>query len=131
MNDLKRDVQIHKELIRDSESKRSDLQNHITQTSVNLHQDTEEHKKYELSLVSETESLRAEIQAMKQAQARREQEILHQLEDLHTSHASKVKALTNDHNQKFTTLSNESQQRIDRLQRENHEKLTQVNINAE
>jgi hypothetical protein len=46
VNDVKRDVIVHKELLRDSESKRHELQVHITTTSVKLHEDTDEHRHY-------------------------------------------------------------------------------------
>lgn len=43
---MKKDVIVHKELIRDSENKRHELQVHITQTSVRIHDDTDEHRAY-------------------------------------------------------------------------------------
>ena len=47
MNDLKKDVLVHKELLRDSEVKRGDLQTHITHTSIKIREDTSEHNNYQ------------------------------------------------------------------------------------
>lgn len=77
MNDLKRDVLVHKELIRDSENKRGELQIHITQTSIKLHEDTDAHRTYQEQVIAENESLRQEIQSLKQYHSRREQDWLH------------------------------------------------------
>jgi hypothetical protein len=105
---LKTDVVTHKELIRDSENKRYELQVHITSTSVKIREDTDEHRQYQDQLIAETDSLRQEIQSLRQYQARREQEFLHTVEDLNLTHKSKVDNLTRDHYEKLTALSNES-----------------------
>jgi hypothetical protein len=72
VNDLKRDVVVHKELFRDSETKREELQVHITHTSIKVHEDTDSHRTYQDQLIAEAEMLRHEIQQLKQYQARRE-----------------------------------------------------------
>ena len=46
MNDLKKDVETHKELIKNSEEKRHQLQVHITETSVIIKEDTHQHNNY-------------------------------------------------------------------------------------
>ena len=117
---------MHKDLLRDSEGHRHELQVHITTTSVKLRQDTDEHRLYQEELIAENEALRREIQALKQHQARREQDFLHSQEDASVAHKAKVDALIKEHTDRFTALSNDSQARIDRLQRDNHDKLTQV-----
>jgi hypothetical protein len=103
------------------------LQAHITYTSEKVIEDAGEHKTYEEQVIAENESLRFEIQQLKQYHSRREQEWLHQLEDTNVAHKNKLDSLTKEHNDTVNTLTNETQQRIERLQRENHEKLTQVN----
>ena len=115
MNDLKKDVMVHKNILRDSEDRRQDLQIHITQTSIVIHSDTDEHRQYQESLIAEAEMLRGEVQALKQHHARREQEFLHTLEDVNQAQNTKVELLTADHHSKFTSLSNESQDKIERL----------------
>ena len=102
MNDLKRDVLVHKELIRDSENKRGELQIHITQTSIKLHEDTDAHRTYQEQVIAENESLRQEIQSLKQYHSRREQDWLHQFEDTNIAHKKKVDQLTKDHNDAIT-----------------------------
>ena len=46
VTDLKKDVQVHKDLFKHSEEKRTELQVHITETSVKIHTDTTEHASY-------------------------------------------------------------------------------------
>lgn len=123
---MKKDVFVHKELLKDSESKRQELQEHITVTSEKVREDAGQHNNYEGQLISENESLRFEIQQLKQYHSRREQEWLHQLEDTNVAHKNKVDSLTKEHTDAVSTLSNETQNRIERLQHDNHEKLTQV-----
>ena len=106
---------MHKELVRDSEHKRHDLQVHITQTGVAVHQNADENLHYQDQLISEADQLRAEIQSLKQVQARKEQEYGHTLEDVNQSHKVKVDALTREHHDKVTVLSNDSQAKVDRL----------------
>ena len=43
---MKRDVQTHKQLFAHSEEKRTELQVHITQTSVTIHTDAEKNAEY-------------------------------------------------------------------------------------
>jgi len=123
---LKKDVAVHKTLLRDSEDKRHEVQLHISQTAIVIHQDTDSHRKYQEQLIAEAEALKAEIQALKQHQARREQEHLHTVEDLNQSYSNKLDQTTNDWSTRYNTLSAESQARIDRLQRDNHDKLSKV-----
>ena len=40
MNDLKRDVNVHKDLFKNSEIKREELQIHITKTSITIRENT-------------------------------------------------------------------------------------------
>ena len=40
LNDLKKDVDIHKDLVKNSEIKREELQIHITETSIKIREDT-------------------------------------------------------------------------------------------
>jgi len=115
VNDLKKDVAFHKELISDSESKRYELQVHITTTSDQLREDTDEHRTYQEQLIAETDCLKQEIQQLKQHQGRREQEFLHTLEDMNQAHKSKVDSLTREHFDKLSALSNDSQAKTERL----------------
>ena len=50
-----------KEILRDSEGKRGELQIHITHTSIKIREDTDEHASYQEQLIAETDSLRQEI----------------------------------------------------------------------
>jgi hypothetical protein len=52
---------VHKELLRDSEGKRYELQTHITHTSIKIREDTGEHTSYQDQLIAEADALRAEI----------------------------------------------------------------------
>ena len=126
VNDVKRDVAVHKELLRDSEGRRHELQVHITQTSVTLHQDTDEHRHYQEQLIAEGDQLRDQIQQLKQLQAKRDQEHQHTVEFLNQQNKRTIDILTKDHFDKITALDNESKAKIDRLQKDNHDKLTQV-----
>lgn len=60
---------MHKELLRDSETKRSELQTHITHTSIKIREDTDEHVSYQDQLIAENGALRAEIQRLRQESA--------------------------------------------------------------
>ena len=62
---MKADVASHKEMLADSEKERAQLQEHITQTSVNVQLDTQKHKEYQTELLDEIERLKAEIERMK------------------------------------------------------------------
>ena len=79
---------------------------------------------YQDQLISEADQLRAEIQSLKQLQARKEQEYGHTMEDVNQSHKVKVDSITREHHEKVTVLSNDNQAKVERLQRENHEKLS-------
>ena len=46
MNDLKTDVDLHKDMLKQSEGKRGELQVHIEKTTIILKSDTEEHSSY-------------------------------------------------------------------------------------
>ena len=47
INDMKTDVVNHKQMLKQSEDHRDDLQTHMKQTSVNIQKDTESHKTYQ------------------------------------------------------------------------------------
>ena len=51
---MKKDIVTHKQLFVHSEEKRHELQVHITETSVTIHKDTEEHSNYQQQLIEET-----------------------------------------------------------------------------
>jgi hypothetical protein len=55
---MKLDVHNHKEVFAHSESKRGELQVHITETSVKIHVDTETHNKYQDELIHENDNLK-------------------------------------------------------------------------
>ena len=73
---MKQDVQMHKELTAHSEVKRHELQVHITQTSITVHEDTVKHNTYQNDLIVENDSLKKEIQVLKEHQAKRERDHL-------------------------------------------------------
>lgn len=117
---------MHKELLKDSESKREQLQIHITSTSIKVNHDASENRQSQDHVIAENESLRFEIQQLKTYHSKREQEWLHQLEDTNIAHKNKVDTLTRENTDAFSNLNNETQSKIERLQREQHDKLTQV-----
>jgi hypothetical protein len=117
---------VHKELLRDSEVKRGELQTHITHTSIKIREDTDEHRSYQEQLIAETDALRSEIQSLKQRAAQREQEHMQTVEEINTTNKLRLDQLNREHHDRVTRMSNESQDKVDRLQRENHDKLTQV-----
>lgn len=123
MNDLSKDVMVHKELLKDSENKREHLQIHITNTSIKISEEAADNKQSQEQVISENESLRFEIQQLKSYHSKREQEWLHQLEDTNIAHKNKVDTLNRENTEAFNNLNNESQQKIERLQRENQSRL--------
>ena len=123
MNDLSKDVMVHKELLKDSENKREHLQIHITNTSIKITEEAADNKQSQEQVISENESLRFEIQQLKSYHSKREQEWLHQLEDTNIAHKNKVDTLNRENTEAFNNLNNESQQKIERLQRENQSRL--------
>ena len=125
-NDLTKDVIVHKELLKDSESKREQLQIHITSTSMKVKSDAADNRQSQEQVIAENESLRFEIQQLKAYHSKREQEWLHQLEDTNIAHKNKVDTLTRENTDTFNSLNRETQSKIERLQREQHDKLTQV-----
>ena len=82
MNDLKVDVDNHKDMLKQSEGKRDELQGHMKETSENIKKDTAEHKAYQSDLLAEIQNLKDEIQRMKDAQAVREKEHGQEVEKL-------------------------------------------------
>jgi hypothetical protein len=125
-NDLTKDVIVHKELLKDSESKREQLQIHITNTAHKVKSDASENRQSQDQIIAENESLRFEIQQLKAYHSKREQEWLHQLEDTNIAHKNKVDSMTRENTENFNNLNSETQSKIERLQREQHDKLTQV-----
>ena len=125
-NDLTKDVIVHKELLKDSESKREQLQIHITNTAHKVKSDASENRQSQDQIIAENESLRFEIQQLKAYHSKREQEWLHQLEDTNIAHKNKVDSMTRENTENFNNLNSETQTKIERLQREQHDKLTQV-----
>jgi hypothetical protein len=123
VNDLSKDVMVHKELLKDSENKREHLQIHITNTSIKITEEAADNKQSQEQVISENESLRFEIQQLKSYHSKREQEWLHQLEDTNIAHKNKVDTLNRENTEAFNNLNNESQQKIERLQRENQSRL--------
>jgi hypothetical protein len=123
VNDLSKDVMVHKELLKDSENKREHLQIHITNTSIKISEEAADNKQSQEQVISENESLRFEIQQLKSYHSKREQEWLHQLEDTNIAHKNKVDTLNRENTEAFNNLNNESQQKIERLQRENQSRL--------
>ena len=93
-NDLTKDVIVHKELLKDSESKREQLQIHITNTAHKVKSDASENRQSQDQIIAENESLRFEIQQLKAYHSKREQEWLHQLEDTNIAHKNKVDSMT-------------------------------------
>ena len=51
---MKQDVITHKQILSHSETKREELQVHITETSVIIREDTSKHTTYEQELIEET-----------------------------------------------------------------------------
>lgn len=117
---------MHKELFRDSEVKRGELQTHITGTSIKIKEDTGEHASYQEQLIAETDSLRQEIQALRQRMARREQDHLQTVEEINISNKIRLDNLQKEYHDRVTKLSNDNQEKVERLQRENHDNLTKV-----
>lgn len=126
MNDLKQDVHLHKQLLANSERKREELQVHITETSIAIHKDTEEHVSQQQQLILESEQLKREIQSLKQYQAQKDREHAQFVEDLNQQHKYKVDVLTKEHFDRTSQMSNEHQDRVERLQKDNQNKLNQV-----
>lgn len=117
---------MHKDLLRDSENKRYELQTHITHTSIKIREDTDEHRSYQEQLIAESDALRSEIQALRHRAAQREQEFLQTVEEINVTNKNRLDQLNRDYHEQVTRLSNESQDKVDRLSREGHDKLTQV-----
>ena len=117
---------MHKELLKDSESKREQLQIHITNTAHKVKSDASENRQSQDQIIAENESLRFEIQQLKAYHSKCEQEWLHQLEDTNIAHKNKVDSMTRENTENFNNLNSETQSKIERLQREQHDKLTQV-----
>ncbi len=69
---MKKDVAVHKNLLRDSEAHRGQMQVHITETAVQLHSDTNAHQSYQEELLAEIATLKGEIQSLRAYQSRRE-----------------------------------------------------------
>ena len=85
---------------------------HITETSVKIHEDTIQHSNYQSEIIHENDSLRKEIQALKQFQSKKEQEHLQTLEDTHLQYKHKIDTQTNEYNQKTTALKEEHHSKL-------------------
>lgn len=120
---MKKDVQVHKDLFKHSEEKRYELQVHITETAVKVHEDTTAHGNYQTELIQENTQLKADIQELKQVQARKDQEHLKHVDDLNNKHKAKVDHLQKEHQDKQTEMANDHHLKYSRLQRESHEKF--------
>lgn len=129
--DLKKDVAVHKELLRDSEAHRGQLQVHITETAVHLHADTDAHRTYQEELLAELATLKGEIQSLRAYQSRREQDFLQQQEEVSLAHRARVEKLSREHHLQVSALADESQAKIERLQTDHHDRLTQVTLQHE
>lgn len=98
MNDLKQDVVNHKEMFKNSEDKRGELQVHIEQTSIKIKTDTSEHANYQNELINENEKLKSEIQRLKAFYAQKEQEHLKEVDSINRGHSDDVNAINDKFN---------------------------------
>ena len=64
VNDLRHDVDGARGDFTVSETKRVELQVHIKETSIKIHEETEEHTKYQDHLISENDNQRSEIKKL-------------------------------------------------------------------
>jgi len=90
VEDLKRDVVAHKDMLVASETKREELQVHIQETSVKVRVDNEQHTGYQAQLIDENQRLQNEIQKLKAFQAQREQAYLAEVARLNQEHHDRL-----------------------------------------
>lgn len=63
---------------------------------------------------------------MKVFQARKEQEFLQTVEEINSTHKSKVDSYLREHHELVSKMSAESADKVDRLQRKSQDKLNKV-----
>jgi hypothetical protein len=88
-NDLKKDLEQAKHMLRDSESHRDQLQNHIEKTAKIARQQAQENKVYQDTLIAENNNLKIFIQNLEQRNAHNLQEHLRAVNELKAAHTQK------------------------------------------
>lgn len=97
LEDMRKDVFAMKELLRNSETHRYELQNQLTETARKVQEDAATHYEYQQRLIADNERLRQELEAARQLLAKREQEHLAKLDEIQRSNQLRMDALAQLH----------------------------------
>ena len=88
----------HKDLFRNSENKRGELQVHIEKTSIKIKADTTDHTVYQTELINENEKLKQEIQRLKAFHSSKEQEHMKDVDQMQKNFHKEMQDLNDSYN---------------------------------
>ena len=94
LDDCHKEVDCCRRDFRESEAKRGELQEHITQTGVKVGQDAKEHETYQDDLIRENDDLKQQIRDLKQQMAFKERDWLDKTSQQEDKHERDQKALS-------------------------------------
>ncbi len=123
LDDMKEDRDNARDQLNQSEQKREELHTHIKDTVVKIEKDTEEHKTYQDSLISDNQDQREEIKRLNELLAAKEKEYLQNMESVETDRNDTRARLEREKNTEVERLTKENYETMSRLEKEKNDGL--------